>query len=432
MTNVATEIFIVTLLIIGNGVLAMAELAVISARKARLTRLAEQGDARAEVALALASAPNQFLSTVQIGITLVGILAGAFGGATLAGQLGARIENVTVLAPYSEAIGVLVVVLTITYLSLVFGELVPKRLALNNPDRIALRVARLLRFLSVIASPAVHVLSVSTNFVLRILGAKPTGAPPVTEDEIRILIRQGTAAGVFEETEEDLVANVFRLGDKQVNALMTPRHEIAWLDINDPSEENRRAIAERAYSRFPVCRDTIDNVIGVVRAKDLLAQVLSGQRFDLTPVMRQPLLIPDGMRAYACLELFKESGKHVGLVVDEHGGIEGLLTPHDLLEAIIGNISVAGQPVELQAVQREDGSWLIDGSMHIDEFKQLFDLKRLAGENWGTFQTVGGFVMAYLGHIPSVAEHFEWEGLRFEVVDMDGRRVDEVLVARVP
>lgn len=432
MSNVAIEILFIILLITGNGVLAMSELAVISARKSRLHHLAEQGNAGAQAALALAGEPNQFLSTVQIGITLVGILAGAFGGATVAEQLAPRIANIGALAQYSEAIGVAIVVLTITYLSLVVGELVPKRLALNNPERIAVRVARPMRFLSVIASPAVRVLSLSTDVVLRVLGVKPSGEPPVTETEIRMLIRQGTLAGVFEEAEEDLVGNIFRLGDRQVSALMTPRHEIAWLDTNDPPDANQRVFSESAFSRFPVCKDSIDNVIGVVRAKDVLAQLLSGKTFDLVAVLRPPLLIDEGMRALKCLELFKESGKHLGLIVDKHGGVEGLVTHHDLLEAIVGDFSATGAPVEPKAVQREDGSWLIDGGMNIDEFKDLFQLKRLPGDEWGTFQTVGGFIMARLGHIPSVAEHFECEGLRFEVVDMDGRRVDEALVSVLP
>ena len=432
MTNVSIEILFIILLVIGNGILAMSELAVISARKARLKQLADEGNSGAQVALELASEPNQFLSTVQIGITLVGILAGAFGGATLAEVLGSQIKNVTLLAPYSEAIAVIIVVLIITYLSLVIGELVPKRLALNNPERIAVRVAKPMRLLSLIASPAVRVLSGSTDIVLRVLAAKPGGESPVTEDEIRMLIRQGTAAGVFEETEEVLVRNVFRLGDKLVNGLMTPRHQIAWLNINDSPAMNQRVIAERAYSRFPVYRDSIDNVIGIVRGKDVLAQLLSGREFDLNSVLQPPLLVHDGITAFKCLEVFKDSGRHIALVVDEHGGTEGLITHHDLLEAIVGVIAVAGRPVEPRAVQREDGSWLIDASMNIDEFKELFEIKRLPREDEGMFQTVGGFMMTYLGHIPSVVERFEWAGLRFEVVDMDGRRVDEILVVRLP
>jgi putative hemolysin len=428
MTAITIEILFIILLIAGNGLLAMSEFAIASARKARLQNLAERGDARARVALELADEPNQFLSTVQIGITLVGILAGAFGGATLAEQLAGRLEVIEPLAPYSEAIAVAVVVLAITYLSLVFGELVPKRLALSNSERVASAVARPMRLLSVIAAPAVRLLSFSTDTVLRLLGVKPSGEPPVTEDEIKVLIRQGTVAGVFEEAEEDLVQNVFRLGDRRVRALMTPRHEIVCLDIDDPPELNQRRVAESAHSRFPVCQGSIDKLSGIVRAKDLLVQQMSGGPFDLRAIMRPPLFIPDSMRALTVLEEFKQTGRHLALVIDEHGGIEGLITHHDILSALVGNIPMVDELVELQIVQREDGSWLIDGALLIDELKDLYDLKRLPGEEEETFQTVGGFVMWYLGRVPSIGEHFEWNGLRFEVLDMDRRRIDKVLV----
>jgi putative hemolysin len=429
MTAITIEILFIILLIAGNGLLAMSEFAIASVRKVRLQNLAERGDARARIALELANQPNQFLSTVQIGITLVGILAGAFGGATLAEQLATRLEAISPLAPYSDAIGVALVVLGITYLSLGFGELVPKRLALNNSERVASAVAKPMRLLSIVAAPAVRLLSFSTDTVLRLLGMKPSGEPPVTEDEIKVLIRQGTVAGVFEEAEEDLVENVFKLGDRRVSALMTPRHEIIWLYIDDPPELNLRRVAESTHSRFPVCQGSIDKLIGVVRAKDLLVQQMSGSPFDLRAVMRPPLGIPESMRSLKVLELFKETGRHLALIIDEHGGIEGLITHHDILAALVGYIPIVGEPAELQIVEREDGSWLIDGTLLIDELRDIFDIRKLPGQVEERFQTVGGFVMWYLGHIPSVGEHFEWNGLRFEVVDMDGRRIDKVLIS---
>jgi putative hemolysin len=288
-----------------------------------------------------------------------------------------------------------------------------------------------MKVLSIVASPIVRLLSVSTEVLLRIFGLKPGAEPAVTEEEIRMLIRQGTAAGVFQEAEENLVENVFRLGDRRVSALITPRHEITWLDVDEPVEVNQRIVTESPHSRFPICRTTIDNVIGIVRAKDLLAQQIERNVFDLQAVAREPLFIPGNTRALDVLDLFKQTGRHVGMVVDEHGGIEGLVTHHDLLEAIVGAISLLGEPVEAKAVQREDGSWLLDGALLIDEFKDLFHIKYLPGEGTGTFQTLGGFVMMHLGHIPSMGEHFEWNRLRFEVVDMDGRRVDEVLVTQI-
>ncbi|MEK6407358.1 MAG: hemolysin family protein [Acidobacteriota bacterium] len=429
MTGVMTEILFVAVLIIGNGALAMSELAIISARQVRLSQIAAKGNKGAEVALKLAAEPNQFLSAVQIGITLVGILAGAFGGATIAEQLGRRLEQIPVLAPYSEGIGVAVVVLGITYFSLVFGELVPKRLALNRAEQIASAVARPVRLLSVIASPAVRLLSFSTDAVLRVFGGKPSGEPPITEDEIRMLMRQGTAAGVFEAAEENLVRNVFRLVDKRVVGLMTPRHEIAWLDIDDPPEANQNKIARSPHSRFPVCEGSIDKVVGVVRAKDLLVQQSSGQAFNLQAVMRQPILVPESTRAVKVLEVFKQTGRHLAVVVDEHGGTEGLVTHHDMLQAIVGDIPLAGELAESPVVQREDGSWLIDGAILVDELRELLQLKELPWTETGKFQTLGGFMMTRLGRIPSVGEHFELNGVRFEVVDMDGRRVDKVLIA---
>lgn len=431
MTAVVIEVLFIILLILGNGVLAMSELAIVSARKARLKHLAERGSDGAGVALKLAEDPNQFLSTVQIGITLVGILAGAFGGATLAEQLGGRLQQIPMIAPYSEAVGVVLVVLAITYLSLIFGELVPKRLALSGAERIASAIAKPMQFLSIIASPAVRLLSLSTEAVLKLVGQRPSVEPPVTEEEIRIMIRQGITAGVFEEAEVNLVENVFRLGDRRVSAIMTTRHGLTWLDIDDPPEVHQRIIAESVHSRFPVCKGSIDNVIGVVRAKDLLAQHVTGQPLNISATLRQPLLIPETTRALKALEIFKQTGRHVALVVDEFGGTEGLVTHHDVLEAIVGDIPVTGEQVELRVVQREDGSWLVDGSLLIDEFKALFRLRSLPGEEDDTFQTIGGFVMMYMGRIPSSGEYFEWNGLRIEVIDMDGRRIDKLLIAPI-
>ena len=429
MTSVMTEILFVALLIIVNGVLAMSELALVSARRIRLSQIAEKGDKGAEVALQLAAEPNHFLSAVQIGITLVGILAGAFGGATIAEQLGGRLEQIPVLAPFSEAIGVAVVVLGITYFSLVFGELVPKRLALNRAEQIASLVSRPIRLLSVITFPAVRLLSFSTETVLSVFGQKPAGEPPVTEHEIRALMRHGTAAGVFEEVEENLVRNVFRLTDRRVVGLMTPRHETAWLDIDDAPQANQKKIAQSPHSRFPVCDGSIDKVLGVVRAKDLLVQQSSGQPFNLQAVMRQPILVPESARAVKVLEVFKQTGRHLAVVVDKHGGTEGIITHHDMLQAIVGGIPLAGERAESPVVQREDGSWLVDGSILVDELKELLQLKQVPWTETGKFQTLGGFMMTRLGRIPSVGEHFERNGVRFEVVDMDGRRVDRVLIA---
>ena len=428
MSSIIFEILILLVLIIANGIFSMSEMAIISSRKVRLQQMANQGDAKAKAALELAEAPNRFLSTVQVGITLIGILTGALGGATIADKLALYVELIPGLAPYSQAIAFGMVVLTITYLSLIVGELVPKRLALNNPERIAASVAIPMRVLAAGAYPVVHLLSASTDLVLRILGIGPSTEPQVTEEEIKVLIEQGTEAGTFEEAEQDMVQRVFRLGDRPVNALMTPRPDIVWLDLEDSAEENRHKMMDSCHSRFPVCQGGLDNVLGVMHVTDLLARTLSGQPLDLTISLRQPVFVPESTRGLKILELFKQTGIHVALVVDEYGVIQGLVTLNDVLVEIVGDVPSAGELEDPQAVQREDGSWLLDGMLPVDEFVELFDIDELRGDHQGSYQTLGGFVMTHLGRIPAAADHFEWEGMRFEVMDMDGNRVDKVLV----
>jgi putative hemolysin len=428
MSAIVIEILFIALLLVANGVFAMSEIAVISSRKARLQRMAAGGDRRARAALELAQEPDRFLSTVQIGITLVGILAGAFGGATVAEQLGIAIDRVPALNPYGEALGLTAVVLAITYLSLVVGELVPKRVGMNNPEGIARVVARPMTALSRLASPVVHLLSFSTSAVLRLLRTRPPEGPPVTEDEVRVMIEQATDAGVFEQAEREMVESIFRLGDRRVTALMTPRPDMTWLDINSPAEEITRQISASHYSRLPVCDRHPDNVLGMVKAKDLLSAVLSGKPLDLRASLRQPLFVPETMTALRLLELFRESRSHVALVVSEHGSVEGLVTLTDVLEAIVGDLVPPGGQAEPMAVKRDDGSWLLDGGITIDDFKEIFPVGQMPGEEDGAYQTLAGFIITRLGRIPAAADRFEWGGLSFEVMDMDGRRVDKVLV----
>ncbi len=430
MNSLAIEIIFILLLLIANGLFAMSEIALVSSRKARLQRRAEKDDG-ARAALELANAPDRFLSTVQIGITLIGILAGAFGGATISRHLAERLNRIPALAPYSEAVSIVVVVVTITYLSLVVGELVPKRLALNYPERIASRVAKPMQFLSRLTAPAVHTLSASSSFLLRLLGARPTGEPPITEEEVKILIDVGAEAGVFEAAEHELVDNIFRLADLKVPQLMTPRLDIVWLDVMSPPEEIRKRIINSPYSRIPVCQGTLDNVLGVVKARDLLARVLAGEPFDLRAAMRPPLYVPETRTALQLLELFKRSTAHIALVIDEHGALEGLVTMNDVLEAIVGEMPTHPGRVEGLAVRREDGSWLLDGRMPVSDFKELFSIERLPREEEGGYHTLAGFIMTYLGRLPSAADHFVWDGLRIEVVDMDRRRIDKVMVNRI-
>jgi len=426
MTPILAEILFILLLIVANGLFAMSELAVVSARKSRLKQWASRGNRKAQVALDLANDPNRFLSTVQVGITLIGTLAAAFGGATIAEAIEARLKRVPSLAPYGEAIGLAVVVAGITYFSLVLGELVPKRLALSNPERIASVVAGPLRRLSILGVPLVRLLSSSTETILRILGIRQSAEPPVTEEEVNILLKQGTQAGVFEPAEQEMVKRVFRLGDQRARNLMTPRTEVVWIDPSDPLEEVRRKVTESPHSQFPVCAGSLDDVLGVVPAKHLLVSDLIRQPFDIKGILQIPLFIYEGTRGLTVLELFKQSGRHFAIVLSEYGSVEGLLTTNDILEAIVGDLPREADIGDQRAVKRPDGSWLVDGSLDVAEFRDLIEAPRLPE---GDYHTVAGLVLGLLGRIPTVADSFEWDGFKFEVLDMDGHRIDKVLVS---
>lgn len=429
MNKLALEIIIIFFLLVVNGVFAMSEIAVVAARKIRLQQLADSGNKQAQAALKLAKNPNQFLATVQVGITLVGILAGAFGGATIAEKITAYLNTLPMFAQYSGVLGVGIVVIVITYLSLIIGELVPKRLALNNPEKIASTMAFPMNLLSRITSPVVRLLDTSTNIVFRLLGVKPSLEPSITLEEIKGLIDQGTASGIFEETEQSMIQNVLRLDERPVGAWMTPRTKIVWLELDEPLEEIRRKVVEYHYSRFPVAKDDLDHIIGVVRVKDLLVQSLTNQPLDLKGLLRPPLFIPYSMSALDVLELFKEQKTHIALITDEYGGIEGMITHNDILEFIGGHIPFSGDSsAEPQVRRREDGSWLVDGLLDIETLKGMFKIEELSDEEDGGYHTVGGFVMNQVHDIPVEGQFFEWRKLRFEVLDMDGRRVDKVLI----
>lgn len=431
MSAIVTEIFVVLLLIIANGVFAGSEIAVVSARKVRLERMANQGNAKAKTALKLAKSPNDFLSTVQIGITLIGILSGAVGGATISQRLKPFFETIPWLAPYSEGISLGIVVTLITYLSLVIGELMPKRMALSNPEEVACLVAKPMRLLSRITAPLVRLLGVSTDGLLKLLGIPASEELPLTEEEIKVLIEQATESGTFEESEQEMVERVFRLGDRPIKAIMTPKLEIVWFDFDASLEETEHQIMESTHSRFPVGRGSLDNCIGILRGKNFLSARLRGQEIDLAAMLQPSLYVPESTTALKVLEQFKRTGVQIALVTDEYGSIEGLVTLNDLMEAIVGDIPSSEHWEEPMVIQRDDGSWLLDGLLSTDEVKDLLDQKLLPGEETGYYHTLGGFVVTYFGHIPRSGDHFEWEGMRFEVMDMDGTRVDKVLVSPV-
>lgn len=431
MSSILFEVSVIFILLVANGLFAMSEIAVVAARKVRLQQWTEEGNKRARAALELANEPTQFLSTVQIGITLVGILAGAFGGATIAEKLAAYFSTVPALARYSEILSVGLVVIAITYFSLIIGELVPKRIALTNPEKIASFIAGPMRLLSKITAPVVYLISASTDLMVRLLGVSSSDEPGMTEDEIKVLIEQGTQAGIFEESEQDMIEGVLRLGERPAGILMTPRTQIIWIDLDDPPEQVKQDIISHRHSIYPVGRDNLDNLLGMVHAKDLLAQLLSGLPLDIKPLLLQPLFVPEQMLALQVLDLLKQKGAKAAFVVDEFGSIEGMITPDDFLEDIVGELEPPESRETLKAFRRPDGSWLLDGLLHIDELKETLELDKLPEEDEGYYQTLGGFVIHQMGTIPTAGEWFEWEEYRFEVVDMDGRRVDKVLATPI-
>ena len=425
-TNFSGGLIAIAILLLLNGVLSMAETALLSVRKTRLQNQHNKGDERAGIVLTLTENPNQFLSVIQIGITSIDLLIGALTAATLGVWIHTELDQFPILAKYNAIISLLVSVLPITYLSLVLGELVPKRLALRDPESVSSMVARPMLFFSKIFSPFVKLLSFSTEWILKVMGVKPNLDAPVTEEELHLLIDQGTQAGVFDESEQDMVEGIFSLGDSRVYSLMTPRTELVWLDITDTIEEIRQKIADCPYSRFPVRQDSLETILGIVKSRDLLVESLSGKEVDLKALLKPVHFIPETMFASRALELFKEKNTELLLVVDEFGGLQGLLTINDILEEIVGAMEFE----EPQATQRQDGSWLLDGMLQVDEFKELFNFTSVPHED--EYETLSGFVMTSLGRVPQAAEHFEWNGYRFEVMDMDGRRVDKVLVTTLP
>ena len=427
----AQDILIILLLIVANGLFSGAEIAIISARRHRLEQLSQKGDRSARVALRLAESPNQFLSTVQIGITLIGILSGAVGGATVSHRLDSLLERLPVLAPYSEGLSFALVVAVITFLSVVIGELVPKRLALANPERLACAMAPSMRWLSRASGPAVHLLSSSTEALLKLLGVSSSSEPDITEDEIKAMIRQGADSGVFEEVEHDMVQRVLRLGDRTIKTLMTPRTDICWLDLEESLETSLQEILESTHSRFPVGRGSLDDCLGVVRVRNLLSAKITGQSINLEELLQPPLFVAESTRALSVLEQFKRSGIHIALVTDEFGGVEGLVTLNDLMEGIVGDLPSVDDEDGPLVVTREDGSLLVDGGLDLDAFAELIDQDIFGIDQEGRYHTLAGFVMHVLERIPREADHFEWQGYRFEVLDMDGKRVDKLLVSPI-
>ncbi|HKZ43806.1 MAG TPA: hemolysin family protein [Anaerolineales bacterium] len=424
MTEFTRDLIIIVVLLVLNGILAMTETALLAVRLARLHNLAKEGNKKALAAIKLAENPNKFLSTIQVGITLIDVMTGAIGGATLAFVVSGWFSKVPQLKPYSDSIGLFIVIGSITFLSIIFGELVPKRLAIQQPEKIASLMAGPMALISGIMTPIVRFLSASTNFVLKLLGVEDSKGPLVTEEEIQVLLDQGTQAGIFEEVEQDMVQGIFSLNDRRLSSLMTPRSEITWLDVNDQPDIVVTKIAESPYSRLPVCKGELDHILGVVKAKDVLLaeMVRKGQR--IKELLQPAFFLPESAYASHALAMFRKGESEVIFIIDEFGVVQGLVTIVDIVSEIIGEFANDSP----QAVQRPDGSWLLDGMLPIEDFKTLFDLGILPSEK--EYETLAGFILILMGRIPRPAEEYEWNSLKFEIMDMDGNRVDKVLVSR--
>jgi len=429
MGQIGLEILLIFILLIINGLFSMSEIAVVTSRKVRLQKRAEEGNAGAKAAIEIAESPDRFLSTVQIGITLVAILSGAFGGAALAVHLAPIVERVSFLEGYAESISFVAVVLVITYFSLVIGELVPKKIALNRPERIAALISRPMNFISKSTAPVVWLLSSSTKLVLKIFRQSPSYKASITEEEIKAMIIQGTTAGVLEETEQELMESVIRLDDQRIVALMTPRLKIGWVNWRVSDEEICRQIKDCSFSRLLIGDGNLDNIRGFVKAKDILNFLLEGNSLNLEAVIKEPLYIPETATTLEVLEKFRDANTHLAVIIDEFGSTQGLITTNDILEAIIGDLSVGGFRKE-SVVRHDDGSWLLDARLPNVEFCEVLEIKDLPADESGQYETLAGFIIKRLDKLPSVGNKFEWGDYVFEVVDIDGRRVDRVLVMK--
>lgn len=409
----------------------MSEIALVSSRKAKLETSAKNGDRRAQAALDLANSPNRFLSTVQIGITLIGILLGIFSGDQLTTDAQNLVAQVSFLAPYSRPVAVALVLLLLTYLSLVLGELVPKRIGLSNPEGIAKTMAAPMNLLSRMTSPFITLLGVSSDGLIKLMGITPNDSA-VTEEEIKSLIQEGTSGGVIEEIEQEIVQNVFQLGDRRITSLMTNRQEIVYLDLDDDPAENIEKIVTHKHSTYPICRGSVDEVIGLIASKDLLGKDLNIEILNLQPITREVLFIPENNRAYQVLERFRERRQYVGIIVDEYGGVLGMVTLNDIIDALVGDISETSE-FNFEIVERDNGSYLIDAQIPFDDFVNHLSIN-LTPQNRRDltgFDTLGGFALHILKDIPKTGETFRWQNYQFEIIDMDKSRIDKILVTHM-
>lgn len=422
------EILIILLLILLNGIFSMSEIALVSSKKYKLENAAQKGDKNARQALELANNPNKFLSTVQLGITLVAILTGIFSGEKIATDLTVAIEKIDLLQPYAHSIAMVIIVVIVTFLSIVFGELIPKRVGMVFPEKIAAAVARPMMLLSVITTPFIWLLSATNDLILGMLGIKHRKENNASEEEIKTIIQQSAETGEIQAIEQDIVERVFALGDRKVSEIMTNRTDILWLDVNDTIEEVREKVSAEAHSVYPVCDDQPDNFVGIIRSKEFFLKEFDKNTFSLKDYIKKPLIVYANTPAYILLEKFRENKTHTALVVDEYGSVEGIVSMDDILDALVGDISEVDHN-EYQITERDANSWLIDAQYAYYEFLNYFDITD--DDSDGDFNTVGGLILHQLGRIPEVGEKIRWRDFSLEVVDMDGMRIDKIIVTKI-
>jgi len=431
MNDILKDLMILILLVWLNGIFAMSETAVVSSRKAKLKVMAEEGDPWAQQALLLAEDPSNFLSTVQVGITLIGIISGAYGGAVIAHDFDQYLRSYPIIGPYSGAVSVVFIVALITYLSIVLGELLPKRIALHNPEQIATHISVPISYLSWAAYPIVKILSISSEGLIRLLRLKKPKST-VSEEEVKVLLEEGTEAGVFHQMEHDIIHSAFEIDELSVKDLMTPRPDIVWIDIDYSWTEILEVIKKSDHASFPVCEGELDHVVGFLHVKDLLKQYPYLEQVNIRSLLRKPFIFPETITALKMLEYFKAAPIHAALIVDEYGTVQGLITVNDIMEAIVGDIPALGEEDDDSIIVREDGSWLVDGTLPIEEFRERFNAVSIPEDEERDYHTLAGFIMTHLGRIPVTGEKFTWDRFEFEIVDMDGNRIDKILLKELP
>lgn len=424
-----TEILIILGLILLNGLFAMAEIAMVSFRRSKLEHAAANGDKKAARALEMANKPGKFLSTVQIGMTLINIFTGVYSGASIASKVSVWLDQFKLLAPYSGTIAITLVVFIITFFTLIVGEIVPKQVGLIRAETVARKVAFPLRIFSIIAQPLIWLLAKPGEWLIKVLNIQPNEDSKVTEDEIKAIIKEGTEDGEIQEIEQDIVERVFHLGDRKAGSLMVHRTELVYLDVNDSEEKNKNKIINNLYNVYPVCDGNLDKILGIVYIKDLFTNILKQERFDILKYIKEPLFILESNTAYEVLEKFRESKRHFGLVIDEYGSVIGLVTLNNLLTTLVGEIPASDLQEEFEIVEREDGTWLVDGQLPFYDFVQEFDIQYF-DKSKIKYNTLGGFALSILNRIPHTGEKFTWRNYEFEIVDMDGNRIDKILVTR--